>query len=446
MRSVRANLFALVAIACAVLANANPAVRLVSRTSLSFRDPRPDSILSEAPAPLDRVPSRALTLSSPRPQEHALDGDSPLLAALGATMNPDGTLSGPGSKAGGPPPRQQLEMVHGWRAFRKIFGKSRAHTQLDATSRKMGKRLGSSGVVKPSDATTKLGSGPELAEYVTARKRVFSLGLDPDVERTAAEWFESLGYVSLHGDRHFAKGYWGGVVSEMDARLAVSVCTGASDVSLVSGYDFANWLPVPSVFDALALDFPDAKFVLFETPVEVFVKRAKAKAEEARALGAKCGCVSARVGGPIPTSRSTSSSCGDATHHVCDAYPCVYEKAFGTADFDETVWREAYVAHIAAVKTAIPADRLLIVPMVGGHSPVSVARALGEFAGITNAPDAFASRHPFEPRAMSIRGENRWSLFLYLGVAVLGTAVLFAPNPYARRSTSASSGYAEFER
>ena len=395
-----------------------------------------------------------------------------MLAALGATMNPDGTLSGPGSKAGGPHPRHQLEMVHGWRAFRKIFGnphkveygpegqpldprarrvltklfKSRAHKQVDATSRKMGKRLGSSGVVVPSYATTKLGSGPELAEYVTARKRVFSLGLDPDVERTAAEWFESLGYVSLHGDRHFAKGYWGGVVSEMDARLAVSVCTGASDVSLVSGYDFANWLPVPSVFDALALDFPDAKFVLFETPVEVFVKRAKAKADEARALGVKCGCVSARVGGSIPTSRSTSSACGDATHHVCDAYPCVYEKAFGTADFDPTVWREAYVAHIARVKTAISSDRLLIVPMVGGHSPVSVARALGEFAGITNAPDAFASRHPFEPRAMSIRTEHTWSFFLFLGVAVLGALVLFAPNPYARRNTAASSGYAEFER
>ena len=366
-------------------------------------------------------------------------------------------------------------MVHGWRAFRKIFGnpheveygpegppldpraragarifakvfKSRAHTQLDATPRKMGKRLGSSGVVGPSDATTKLGSGPELAEYVTARKRVFSLGLDPDVERTAAEWFESLGYVSLHGDRHFAKGYWGGVVSEMDARLAVSVCTGASDVSLVSGYDFANWLPVPSVFDALALDFPDAKFVLFETPVDVFVKRAKAKADEARALGVKCGCVSARVGGSIPTSRSTSSACGDATHHVCDAYPCVYEKAFGTADFDPTVWREAYVAHIARVKTAISSDRLLIVPMVGGHSPVSVARALGEFAGIADAPDAFASRHPFEPRAMSIRTEHTWSFFLFLGVAVLGALVLFAPNPYARRGTAASSGYAEFER
>ena len=79
--------------------------------ALSFREPRHDSILSEAPAPLNRVPSRALTLSSFRPQEHAIDGDSPLLAALGATMNPDGTLSGPGSKAGGPPLRQQLEMV-----------------------------------------------------------------------------------------------------------------------------------------------------------------------------------------------------------------------------------------------------------------------------------------------------------------------------------------------
>ena len=395
------------------------------------------------------------------------------MAALGATMNPDGTLSGPGSKAGGPHPRQQLEMVHGWRAFRKIFGnphkveygpdgqpldprarrvltklfKSRAHKQVDATSRKMGKRLGSSGVVGPSATTTKLGSGPELAEYVTARTRVFSLGLDPDVERTAAEWFESLGYVSLHGDRHFAKGYWGGVVSEMDARLAVSTCAGVgSDVSAVSGYDFANWLPVPSVADALARDFPDAKFVLFETPVDAWVKRIEAKADEARALGVKCGCVSARVGGPTPAARSTSSACGDATHHVCDAYPCVYEKAFGTADFDAALYREAYVNHIARMKTTVPSDRLLIVPMVGGHSPVAVARAVGEFVGLTASPDAFASRYPFEPHMMSLQGGHAWVTFLFLGIGVAGALVLFAPNPYARRSAAQSAGYAEFGR
>jgi hypothetical protein len=391
-------------------------------------------------------------------------------------MNPDGTISGPGSKAGGPHPRQQQEMVHGWRAFKKIFGnpnkiefgpdgqpldprerkglrviakvfKSRAEKQLEAKNRKMGKRLGSSGLfgAKPSGAE-KLGSGgPELAKYVTARKRVFSLGLDPEVERTAAEWFESLGYVSLHGDRHFAKGYWGGVVSEMDARLAVSVCTGTSDVSVVSGYDFANWLPVPSVADALALDFPDAKFVLFETPVDVWVKRIKAKADEARLIGVKCGCVSARVGGPKPTSRSTSSTCGDATHHVCDAYPCVYEKAFSTAEMDSSIWREAYVNHIAKVKTSVPADRLLVVPLTGAHSPVTVSRALGEFIGLTATPDAFASQHPFEPHMMSLQAEHTWSFFLFLGVGITGALVLFAPNPYAQRA-AIKAGYDEFGR
>ena len=394
-------------------------------------------------------------------------------------MNPDGTLSGPGSKEGGSHPRQQLEMVHGWRAFKRVFGnpnkiefgpdgqpldpnerkdlrlfakvfKSRAQKQLEAKHRKMGKRLGSSGGFfrgAHANADTKLGSGPELAEYVTARKRVFSLGLDPEVERTAAEWFESLGYVSLHGDRHFAKGYWGGVVSEMDARLAVSTCAGVgSDVSAVSGYDFANWLPVPSVADALARDFPDAKFVLFETPVDAWVKRIEAKADEARALGVKCGCVSARVGDPTPAARSTSSACGDATHHVCDAYPCVYEKAFGTADFDAALYREAYVNHIARMKTTVPSDRLLIVPMVGGHSPVAVARAVGEFVGLTASPDAFASRYPFEPHMMSLQGGHAWVTFLFLGIGVAGALVLFAPNPYARRSAAQSAGYAEFGR
>ena len=97
------------------------------------------------------------------------------MAALGVTMNPDGTLSAPSSKVGGVDPRQQLEMVHGWRAFKKIFGnpdkiefdhdgqpldprerkalrlftkvfKSRAQTQMgEANDWKMGRRLGSSG-------------------------------------------------------------------------------------------------------------------------------------------------------------------------------------------------------------------------------------------------------------------------------------------------------------
>lgn len=107
-------------------------------------------------------------------------------------------------------------------------------------------------------------------------------------------------------------------MTETDARLGVSVCTGTSDVSLVSGYDFSNWLPLPSVVDSLVLDFPDSKFLLFETPVEQWLSRIKLKAAQARTLGVKCGCVSAAVGGAAPVSRSTSSACGDATHHTCD--------------------------------------------------------------------------------------------------------------------------------
>ena len=51
---------------------------------------------------------------------------------------------------------------------------------------------------------------PELATLVTERKRTFSVGLDPDVESTAAEWFESLGYRTLNGDTHYTKGFWAG--------------------------------------------------------------------------------------------------------------------------------------------------------------------------------------------------------------------------------------------
>jgi len=32
-------------------------------------------------------------------------------------------------------------------------------------------------------------------------------------------------------------------VIENDARMSVSFCTATSDVSLLSGYDFVNWLP-----------------------------------------------------------------------------------------------------------------------------------------------------------------------------------------------------------
>jgi hypothetical protein len=99
---------------------------------------------------------------------------------------------------------------------------------------------------------------------------------------------------------------------------------------------------------------------------------------------------------------------------------------------------------VAKIKTSVPNDRLLVVPMVGGHSPVTVARALGEFIGLTLTPDAFASRHPFEPHMMSLQAEHSWSFFLFAGIGVLGVVVLFAPIPYANRGGAARAGYGEF--
>ena len=39
-----------------------------------------------------------------------------------------------------------------------------------------------------------------------------------------------------------------------------------------------RYIPVPNVYDSLVLDFPDAKFLLFETPVDVWMERIQAKA------------------------------------------------------------------------------------------------------------------------------------------------------------------------
>lgn len=97
--------------------------------------------------------------------------------------------------------------------------------------------------------------------------------------------------------------------------------------------------------------------------------------------------------------------------------------------------------HIAKVKAGVPSDRLLVVPLVGAHSPVTVARALGEFIGLTNSPDKFAATHPFEPHLMSLQSENRWSLFLFLGIGIFGVAVLVTPNPCATGVGGFKAGY-----
>jgi hypothetical protein len=125
-----------------------------------------------------------------------------------------------------------------------------------------------------------------------------------------------------------------------DARMAVSYCTSTSDVSLLEGYDFANWLPIPSVYDSLVLDFPDAKFLLFETPVDQWFVRIQAKVLEAQLMGETCGCVG------VVAARSLDPMCGDLTHHYCDVYPCLYERVFASYVVDPLAWKEAYINHV----------------------------------------------------------------------------------------------------
>ena len=152
-------------------------------------------------------------------------------------------------------------------------------------------------------------------------------------------------------------------------------------------------------------------------------------------LGAKCGC-----GGADLALRSTSSACGDAMHHVCDAYPCVWERSLGSATpgaDGAQAWKDAYVAHVARVKSSVPAERLLVVPVNGAAgsdpSPVGVSRTIAQFAGFAEDPDAFAAAHPFEPHLVDIARERRWSVAVFVLVGALGLAILVVPNPYAGR-------------
>jgi hypothetical protein len=215
----------------------------------------------------------------------------------------------------------------------------------------------------------------------------------------------------------------------------VSVCVGDGDVSVARDYDFANWLPVPAVVDQLAQTFPEAKFLLFESPPDAWFRSAAIEAGAAARLGAKCGC-----GGADLALRSTSSACGDAMHHVCDAYPCVWERSLGSATpgaDGAQAWKDAYVAHVARVKSSVPAERLLVVPVNGAAgsdpSPVGVSRTIAQFAGFAEDPDAFAAAHPFEPHLVDIARERRWSVAVFVLVGALGLAILVVPNPYAGR-------------
>ena len=144
------------------------------------------------------------------------------------------------------------------------------------------------------------------------RKRVFSVGLDPGVEQTAAEWFESLGYATLTGSVHYTKGFWGGVKTEADPRLGVSV-HGHLGRDPRGRVRFSPTGCRPAVVDSLVLDYPDAKFLLFETHVDDWIRRVSVKATEAARLGAECGCVGeTRFVLPVPSAaipRTTTATC-----------------------------------------------------------------------------------------------------------------------------------------
>ena len=102
----------------------------------------------------------------------------------------------------------------------------------------------------------------------------------------------------------------------------MSVCVGDGDVSVARDYDFANWLPVPAVVDQLAQTFPEAKFLLFESPPDAWFRSAAIEAGAAARLGAKCGAAvlgGASVG--VPACRAARIRC--ATRG-----PCVWERSW----------------------------------------------------------------------------------------------------------------------
>jgi len=39
---------------------------------------------------------------------------------------------------------------------------------------------------------------------------------------------------------------------------------------------------------------------------------------------------------------------------------------FGSVEVEPLLWKEAYINHVAKVKVTIPAERLLVLPMLGG--------------------------------------------------------------------------------
>lgn len=267
---------------------------------------------------------------------------------------------------------------------------------------------------------------PALSDKVDRRARVFSAGLDPHLEATAAHWFESLGFYALEGTSSVGAGVWGGARMTSDARLSTSYCLDSTtNTSVVDAYDFVGWLPTSEVIEDLVDDYPDAKVILLESVVTEWFDTIQTFASEAAALGDACGCASGAT-------RSTSSECGDATYHYCDVYPCVWRRAFGSETPDADEWKINYIERVREIKLAVPQNRLLVIPMtaasVGHATAVRTAKAIADFLDISDDSTAFAEAYPFIQRDLVGSALGAYARAWVLFTIIASTYILFFMN------------------
>ena len=263
---------------------------------------------------------------------------------------------------------------------------------------------------------------PPLNAHVSERARVASAGMDPNIEATAAAWFANLGFRVLEGATATTRGAWGGTARESDARFATSYCLDAStNTSALEDYDFVGWLPVSNAIEDVMSDRADFKVVLFETMATEWWEHARTRAESAKALGDACGCGAGAT-------RSTASTCGNEDYHYCDIYPCVWERAFGSATPDEETWKTKYIERVREIKSAAPPGRLLTIPMtaapVGHATAVKISKLIAQFLEITDDLDAFGEAYPFLRRDLNgVALSNvsiAWVAFVVVASAYIG--------------------------
>jgi hypothetical protein len=246
--------------------------------------------------------------------------------------------------------------------------------------------------------------------------------MDPNIEATAAAWFANLGFRVLEGATATTRGAWGGTARESDARFATSYCLDAStNTSALEDYDFVGWLPVSNAIEDVMSDRADFKVVLFETMATEWWEHARTRAESAKALGDACGCGAGAT-------RSTASTCGNEDYHYCDIYPCVWERAFGSATPDEETWKTKYIERVREIKSAAPPGRLLTIPMtaapVGHATAVKISKLIAQVLEITDDLDAFGEAYPFLRRDLNgVALSNvsiAWVAFVVVASAYIG--------------------------